>query len=248
LRARRARPAELLGSGAKPWAAGYFLQSLVATGLERTSIGDLTISSAGVGGQIAFSTAGAERMRINSTGNVLVGKTSTVNATTVDGFAIALNASGGGTVVYATNGGTGTALSVGVQADTQAIGFYRSGSFVGSVSVTTSGTTYNTSSDYRLKNITGDLHTSGAFIDALQPRVGTWKVDGSAGQGFIAHELAEVVPGCVSGEKDAVDAEGNPQYQGIDTSFLVATLTAAIQEQQAIIESLTARVVALEQA
>jgi hypothetical protein len=71
-------------------------------------------------------------------------------------------------------------------------------------------------------------------------------VDGSDGQGFIAHELDEVVPGCVTGEKDAVDADGNPKYQGIDTSFLVATLTAAIQEQQAIIESLTARVSALE--
>jgi L-threonylcarbamoyladenylate synthase len=66
------------------------------------------------------------------------------------------------------------------------------------------------------------------------------------GQGFIAHELAEVVPQAVTGEKDAVDAEGKPVYQGIDTSFLVATLTAAIQEQQAIITALTARVEALE--
>jgi hypothetical protein len=63
------------------------------------------------------------------------------------------------------------------------------------------------------------------------------------------------VPHCVTGEKDAVDADGNPKYQGIDVSFLVATLTAAIQEQQAIIESqsvaiqsLTARITALETA
>jgi hypothetical protein len=56
------------------------------------------------------------------------------------------------------------------------------------------------------------------------------------------------VPECVTGEKDAVDADGNPQYQGIDTSFLVATLTAAIQEQQAIITSLTERIAALENA
>jgi hypothetical protein len=66
-------------------------------------------------------------------------------------------------------------------------------------------------------------------------------VDGSDGQGFIAHELQEVVPDCVTGEKDAIDADGKPQYQGIDVSFLVATLTSAIQEQQAIIESLKAR-------
>jgi hypothetical protein len=54
------------------------------------------------------------------------------------------------------------------------------------------------------------------------------------------------VPDCVTGAKDAVDDDGNPSYQGIDTSFLVATLTAAIQEQQATINALTARIVALE--
>jgi hypothetical protein len=54
------------------------------------------------------------------------------------------------------------------------------------------------------------------------------------------------VPQCVTGEKDAVDAEGKPQYQGIDTSFLVATLTKAIQEQQALIQDLTTRLAALE--
>jgi hypothetical protein len=66
------------------------------------------------------------------------------------------------------------------------------------------------------------------------------------GEGFIAHELQEVVPDCVSGEKDALDEEGNIKPQGIDTSFLVATLTAAIQEQQAIITSLKSRIEALE--
>ena len=55
----------------------------------------------------------------------------------------------------------------------------------------------------------------------------------SDGEGFIAHELAEVCPQAVTGEKDAVDVEGKPIYQGIDTSFLVATLTAAIQELKA---------------
>jgi len=50
----------------------------------------------------------------------------------------------------------------------------------------------------------------------------------------------------VTGEKDAVDAEGKPVYQGVDVSFLVGTLTAAIQEQQALIESLTTRLAALE--
>jgi len=85
-------------------------------------------------------------------------------------------------------------------------------------------------------------------VALLKPVTYKWNVDGSDGQGFIAHELQEVIEGCVTGEKDAVDAEGNPQYQGIDTSFLVATLTAAIQEQQALIQSLTDRITALEAA
>jgi hypothetical protein len=111
-----------------------------------------------------------------------------------------------------------------------------------------------------------------AKVALLKPVTYKWNVDGSDGQGFIAHELDEVVPGCVTGEKDAVeeqeyqvtpavkDEEGRivteavmgtrtvPKYQGIDTSFLVATLTAAIQEQQALITALTTRITALESA
>jgi hypothetical protein len=92
-----------------------------------------------------------------------------------------------------------------------------------------------------------------AKVAALKPCTYKWKATGEADQGFIAHELAAVVPGCVTGQKDAVDAHGKPVYQGIDTSFLVATLTAAIQEQQATIVSLqdtltalTTRITALE--
>ena len=66
----------------------------------------------------------------------------------------------------------------------------------------------------------------------------------SKGQGFIAHELQAVVPDCVTGQKDAVDAEGKPVYQGVDTSFLVATLTAAIQELKAEVDSLKAQLAA----
>ena len=68
---------------------------------------------------------------------------------------------------------------------------------------------------------------------ALKPCTYNWKADGSDGEGFIAHELAEVVPQCVTGEKDAVDAEGKPVYQGIDTSFLAGLYAAAIQELKA---------------
>jgi hypothetical protein len=117
---------------------------------------------------------------------------------------------------------------------------------VGSIGTSGSNAYYSTTSDYRLKEniapITGALDK----VTQLKPVTYTWKADGSDGQGFIAHELQEVVPDAVTGEKDAVDAEGNPKYQGIDTSFLVATLTAAIQEQQVQIEELRAEIQALK--
>ena len=126
------------------------------------------------------------------------------------------------------------------------VGFKRGGTLVGRVDVTASSTSYVTSSDYRLKENIAPMTGALDKVALLKPVTYSWKVDGSSGQGFIAHELQAVVPDCVTGEKDAVDAEGNPDYQGIDTSFLVATLTAAIQEQQAMITSLTERIVALE--
>ena len=76
-----------------------------------------------------------------------------------------------------------------------------------------------------------------AKVALLKPCTYKWNANGSDGEGFIAHELAEVCPDAVTGAKDAVDAEGNPQYQGIDTSFLVATLTAALQELDAKFEA-----------
>jgi hypothetical protein len=85
-----------------------------------------------------------------------------------------------------------------------------------------------------------------AAVAQLKPCRYKWKVDGSDGQGFIAHELQAVVPDCVFGEKDSVNEDGSIKPQGIDTSFLVATLTAAIQEQQAMIEELKTKVAALE--
>ena len=117
---------------------------------------------------------------------------------------------------------------------------------VGSISVNTTATAYNTSSDYRLKENIAPMTGALAKVAQLKPVTYKWKVDGSDGQGFIAHEVEEVVSGCVTGEKDAVDADGNPQYQGIDTSFLVATLTAAIQELKAIVDAQGAEIAALK--
>ena len=109
--------------------------------------------------------------------------------------------------------------------------FYNAaGVSVGNINCTASTTAYATSSDYRLKENISPMTGALAVVSQLKPVTYNWKADGSSGQGFIAHELQEVVPDCVTGEKDAVDAENKPIYQGIDTSFLVATLVKAIQE------------------
>ena len=117
----------------------------------------------------------------------------------------------------------------------------------------TTTVSYTSVSDYRLKENVTPMTGALEKVQALKPCAYTWKEDKSAGQGFIAHELQAVIPDCVVGEKDAVDKDGNPRYQGIDTSFLVATLTAAIQELKALVDTqastitaLTARITALE--
>jgi len=126
--------------------------------------------------------------------------------------------------------------------------FYDSaaGGFRGSITTNGSATAYNTSSDYRLKEDWVAVADASTRVNALKPVNFAWKADGSRVDGFLAHEVAEVVPEAVTGEKDAVDAEGNPVYQGIDQSKLVPLLTAALQEALAKIDDLTARVSALE--
>jgi hypothetical protein len=182
---------------------------------------------------------GSEAMRINSSGNVLMGTTSLIGG---DSGRLSID-TGGGLALLANRTGDGNIVR-----------WYREGSNVGNINVTAGGTAYNTSSDYRLKNSIAPMTGALEKVALLKPCTYKWNADGSDGQGFIAHELAEVVPNCVTGEKDAVetytDEEGNeatrPAYQGIDTSFLVATLTAAIQELKAELDATKAEVAALK--
>jgi hypothetical protein len=118
-------------------------------------------------------------------------------------------------------------------------------------SINHNGTTsvnYGSGSDYRLKDITGPVTNAANFINALKPKVGTWKADGSKFVGFLAHEFAEVCPQAVVGEKDGVDADGNPLYQSMEASSpeVIANIVSLLQEQQALIESLTTRLAAFE--
>jgi hypothetical protein len=195
-----------------------------------------------------FGTNNTERMRIDSSGNLLVGTTVTDPRNLTSGSGCAIRANVNAAFEYAssdasscfinnTNSGSGAATF---------IGFRQQATTRGTITTNGSSVAYNTTSDYRLKENIAPMTSALAVVGQLKPCTYTWKSTGEASQGFIAHELAEVVPDCVTGEKDAVDEEGNPQYQGIDTSFLVATLTAAIQEQQAIINDLKARIETLE--
>jgi hypothetical protein len=186
------------------------------------------------GNAISFTQA----MTLDATGRLLIAKTA-INDDTVPGTVIAER------INHTTSNGA-TMLLNRHSSDGDSVIIRRNNVTVGSISVTTSATSYNTSSDYRLKNTVAPMTGALAKVALLKPVTYKWNVDGSDGQGFIAHELQAVVPDAVIGEKDAVDAEGKPVYQGIDTSFLVATLTAAIQEQQAMIEQLKADVAALK--
>ena len=177
---------------------------------------------------LVFGTSNTERARIDS-----------------DGYFYLRTTTRRSSAVFSLDSTTGTTNGMGLFASGTAssgmIVFSNPNGAVGSIDINGSATTYSTSSDYRLKNTIAPMTGALAKVALLKPCTYKWNADGSDGEGFIAHELAEVCPNAVTGEKDAVDAEGNIKSQGIDTSFLVATLTAAIQEQQAIIESLKAR-------
>jgi hypothetical protein len=184
---------------------------------------------------MSFSTNGTERARIDSSGRLLVNTTSAL---------------GSSKLVVEADTTTANPMTVSNSRSSAAtdysIIFYRNASIVGSVQTSLSATSYVTSSDYRLKENIAPMTGALDKVAQLKPCTYNWKLDGEASQGFIAHELQAVVPECVTGEKDAVDADGNPKYQGIDTSFLVATLTAAIQELKAIVDAQAQRITALE--
>ncbi len=195
----------------------------------------------------ATSALPTERARIDSSGNLLVGKTVTT-LSTVGSYVTSAGEAG-----FTRDGAESLNLNR-LSSDGQTLRFFRQTSQVGNISVTTSATSYNTSSDYRLKEDIQPMTGALAFVRKQRPVKYRWKADGSEGSGYIAHWMQEDGAGqCVTGEKDAVDADGKPVYQGIDTSFMVGPLNAAINEladivdaQAAIITALTARVAALE--
>jgi hypothetical protein len=208
----------------------------VAVGRVGAVAGKVFIQSMGASDVIAFQrgAGGTESARIDSSGNLLVGCTDTLaynpGVRIKPREIIAANTSATSTDYlgyFNRQSSTGEALRFG-QANTT----------VGTISVTASTTAYNTSSDYRLKNITGPVTNSGAYIDSLNPVEGTWKADGSTFVGLIAHEVQEA-----SRTQVATGTKDGEEMQAMDYSNaeLIANLIAEVK-------SLRARVAQLEAA
>ena len=124
------------------------------------------------------------------------------------------------------------------------------GTVSGSIIASGGSTSYNTSSDYRMKenDLAIDTDAALAKIMSLRPVTFDWKQEfgGRKGIGFIAHELDVVAPECVNGEKDAVNEDGSINPQSVDTSWLIPSICAAMQKQQKAIEQLTAELAVLK--
>jgi hypothetical protein len=208
-----------INSGASSLAGIVFQNNATGTGAGNgtyiTTIGtDFAVMNQQTG-YVSFGTTGTERMRITSAGDVLVGLTATSGSPAV-GY------------IFNSNGFLQIARASGAAQST--VGFYNGGSFVGEIQTSTVATLYVTTSDYRLKTVIAPVTDAGQRLDALQPIEYDWK-NGVRSKGFLAHQFAEVYPNSVSGEKDAVDAEGKPKYQGMQASSpeVMADLIAEIQ-------------------
>jgi hypothetical protein len=183
-------------------------------------------------GRLVFSTTAdgasspTERMRIASGGTVLVGGGTPIDAGVVLSLQ-ALSSEDAAEIKVRTNGQNAIQFRNASNAD------------VGKITINVSSTVYATSSDYRLKENVTAVSDGIARLQQLKPSRFNFIADpDKTVDGFLAHEVQTIVPEAITGEKDAVDDDGNPEYQGIDQSKLVPLLTAALQEAIAKIETL----------
>jgi hypothetical protein len=190
---------------------------------------------AGYGGHVfeTGSFGGAEAMRIDSSGNLLVGTTVLPATMLTDGYS-GFVVDGANDYIVSSRFNDIAAYFKRENSDGSVVAFYRDGTSVGTISVTTSATTYLTSSDQRLKENIADADDAGSKIDAIKVRQYDWKVDGShQDYGMVAQELMTVAPEAVSGDPES------DEMMGVDYSKLVPMLIKEVQ-------SLRARVAQLE--
>ena len=186
-----------------------------------------------------------EAIRIQGNGNVGIGLT-----TVTDKLDVTTSASQyTGSFIYGGTSGSYGALRCTLSASNSPsfIDFFRS-SYSTTVpvgAIVTGGTNvlYQSYSDYRLKENVSDLTGALDRVNNLQPKTFNYiNAPETTNEGFIAHELQEVVPQAVSGEKDGTNEDGNPKYQGVDNAHIVPLLVGAIKELKAEIETLKAQI------
>jgi hypothetical protein len=168
-----------------------------------------------------FFTGGNERMRLGSNGTLSIGTTAVQGLVT-----IYYNRSSQNALVIKPDADLGAGGAITFLNNAQAT--------VGSIYTDASTTTYATSSDYRLKNVDGVLQDAGDIIDALRPVQGTWKANGERFVGFLAHEVAEVIPSAVVGEKDGE----HMQVMSYSNAELITCLVAEVQDLRRRVASL----------
>jgi hypothetical protein len=215
----------------------------------RASVKALAITAVASDLAMTFGTNNTERMRIDSSGNVLIGTTTSLGV----GTTFTPQGSNGTLAVFNQNYGNGFASHQ----------FRYNGAAVGSIVINTSSTAYNTSSDYRLKeNVVTDWDAT-TRLKQLKPSRFNFIADADTTvDGFLAHEVQDIVPEAITGVKDEMQEEEYevtpavldedlnvvteavmgtrevPKYQGIDQSKLVPLLVKTIQELEARITTL----------
>jgi hypothetical protein len=199
-------------SGSTDTSSVYFTDSTTGVG---SYIGRLAYNH--TADAMLFTTNASERMRIDSSGNVLVGKTST--SSVVAG--ILMQPSGG---IDATRSGARVFLLNRLSSTGTIIDFQYNDAGVGSISVTGSSTAYNTSSDYRLKTDAQPMTGASERVLALKPVNFAWKVDGTRVDGFLAHEAQEIVPEAVTGTKDAMRDEEYEVTAAVYEDIIIAAV------------------------
>ena len=211
---------------------------LAATdGASRINFGDSDDADIGViqyehdSNAMVFKTGGFDRGRFDSSGNFLQGCSATPS-TSVSGNMLRNILSAGASVFSVGN----------YSSSVEMIQFVNANGNVGSIDTNGSGTSYNTSSDYRLKeNVVTDWDAT-SRLKQLKPSRFNFKADKDTTlDGFLAHEVSSVVPEAVTGTKDEVDKDGEMIPQGIDQSKLVPLLVKTIQELEARIAVLEAK-------
>jgi hypothetical protein len=192
--------------------------------------------------------SGTERMRMDSSGNIRLAN-SDMNIDNSGNSATGLSVTSSGLIHNATADNVTNMViqKISGSGTETAITFLYGSSGVGTIQYTSSATSFNTSSDYRLKeNIVTDWDAT-TRLKQLKPSRFNFKVNKDTTiDGFIAHEAQAVVPEAVTGTKDEVDSDGNAVMQGIDQSKLVPLLVKSLQEAMTRIETLETKVASLE--